>query len=384
MSKDFYSILGVSKTATDTEIKKAYRRMALQFHPDKNKGDKQAEAKFKEMNEAYEVLSDKQKRENYDHFGSAGPGMGGGFDTSGFGGQGFSGQGFDFSQFSGQGGFADIFETFFGAGQGGSGTKKQGPRPGEDIEFQLQLTFEEAAFGIEKELMVTKAATCDNCHGSGAEPGSKSITCQGCRGTGEIRAVRQTLFGQMATSRVCNECYGEGRVHEKKCGVCHGTTRVRKSEKIRVKIPAGVDNESTVRLSGRGEAGVFGGPYGDLYVHIRVQPSKKYIRNGYDVHSELHIHMLQAILGDEIEVETLKGAITLKIPAGTQSGKIFKLKDFGIEKLRSSGTGDHFVKIIVDVPVKLSRKEKELYSELAKESGISSKGKDGFFKKFMG
>jgi molecular chaperone DnaJ len=389
MAKDFYSILGVGKTANDQEIKRAYRKLAMQFHPDKNKGNKESEAKFKEINEAYEVLSDKQKRSNYDQFGAAEPGMGGfggGQGYSGFGGaQGFGGQGFDFSSFTGSGGFADIFESFFGgsgAGAGASSRKKQGPRPGPDIEFQMQLSFEEAAFGVEKELMITKAATCGNCTGTGAEPGSKSVVCPQCNGTGEIRSIRQTLFGQMATSRVCSECYGEGRVHEKKCSVCHGSTRVRKEEKIRVKIPPGVDNDSTVRLSGKGEAGQFGGPYGDLYVHIRVMPSKKFVRNDYDVHSEVHIHLLRAILGDTIEVETLKGAVGLKIPAGTQSGKVFKLKEYGIEKLRGGksgggGFGDHYVKIIVDIPSRLTRKERDLYNSLAKEAGFDKEGKEG-------
>jgi molecular chaperone DnaJ len=379
MAKDYYSTLGISKGASDQEIKKAYRKMALQYHPDKNKGNKESESKFKEVNEAYEVLSDKQKRTNYDQFGAAEPGAQG---FSGFGSQGFSGQGFDFSSFSGSGGFADIFESFFG-GPTAQGGKKRGPKPGEDIEFQLSLSFEEAVFGVEKELMITKSMTCDNCQGSGAEPGSKSVTCPECRGTGEIRAVRQTIFGQMATSRACPNCYGEGRVHEKTCSVCHGATRVRKSEKIKVKIPAGVDNDSTVRLAGRGQSGVFGGPAGDLYVHIRVQPSKKFVRNNYDIHSEAHIHLLQAILGDTIEVETLKGPVGLKIPAGTQSGKIFKLKDFGIEKLRGSGTGDHYVKVIVDIPLKITRKEKELYVQLAKEAGLTPKEKEGFLNKWM-
>ena len=384
MAKDYYSILGVSKTATDQDIKKAYRKLALQHHPDKNKDNKESEAKFKEVNEAYEVLSDKQKRATYDQFGSAGPGFGGG----GFGGgaQGFGAQGFDFSSFNGgAGGFADIFETFFG-GAGGSQRRgaKRGPQAGDDIEFELKLTFEEAAFGVEKELSVTKLVSCSRCHSTGAEPGSKSVTCKTCGGTGEVRVIRQTLFGQMASVNTCSECYGEGRVHEQKCTICNGSTRVRKTEKIRVKIPAGVDNDSTVRLNGKGEDGRFGGPAGDLYVHIRVAPSKVFVRNGYDVHSEAHIHLLQAVLGGSINIQTLKGDMELKVPAGTQSGRVFKLKELGIEKLRSSGLGDHYVKVIVDIPQKISRKEKELYDQLAHEAGLEVKGKDGLFSKFMG
>lgn len=376
MDRDYYEILGISKDATDQDIKKAYRKLAQKYHPDKHKGDKESEKKFKEANEAYEVLSDKQKRSNYDSFGKAGAqGFGGA------GGQGFSDAGFDFSSFSGSGGFADIFETFFGGSAGGGGgSKKRGPKPGSDIEFQIQLSFEEAAFGTEKELMVTKPVGCDHCQGTGAEPGSKSVSCNLCNGTGEIRQVRQTLFGQMATSRPCTECHGEGRVHEQKCTVCQGSTRIKRDEKVKVKIPAGVDNDSTIRLSGKGEAGVFGGPNGDLYVHIRVAPSKKFVRNGYDVHSEVHIHLLQAILGDEIKIDTLKEKIGLKIPAGTQSGKVFRLKDYGIEKLRDSGIGDQYVKIVVDIPGKLSRKERELYLQLAEESKIPLSEKKGFFK----
>ncbi|MBU0668287.1 molecular chaperone DnaJ [Patescibacteria group bacterium] len=375
MAKNYYEVLGVSKNASDLEIKKAYRKLAQQYHPDKHKGDKAAESKFKEANEAYEVLSDKQKRSHYDTFGSAGgQGFGGG---TGFGGaQGFNASGFDFSQFSG-GGFSDIFETFFG-GAGGAKRKRTGPIPGSDIEFQLTISFEEAAFGTEKDLMVTKAVQCDHCHATGAEPGSKSVTCRICNGTGEIRTVRQTLFGQMATSTACNECNGEGRTHEKICTVCHGSTRMKKDEKVRVKIPAGVDNDSTIRLSGKGEAGYLGGGSGDLYIHIRTAPSKKFVRNGYDIHNELHIHLLQALLGDEIEVDTLREKVTLKIPAGTQSGKVFRLKEYGIEKLRGTGKGDQYTKIIVDIPLKLSRKEKDLYLQLAKEAKISTKGKKGF------
>ena len=386
MAKDYYEILGVSKQATDQEIKKAYRKLALQYHPDKNKGNKESEAKFKEINQAYEVLSDKQKRDNYDRFGSEGPqAQGFGGFGQGFGG-GFDGQGFDFGGFGG--GFSDIFETFFGQGMGGRATsKKRGPRPGEDIEFRMTLTFEEAAFGVEKELLVTKAVSCSKCVGTGAEPGSKVVTCQTCGGTGEIRQIKQTIFGQVATSAVCPNCQGEGQIQEKKCTECHGATRVKKEEKIKVKIPAGVDNDSTVRISGKGQAGVYNGPYGDLYVHLKVTPSKKYLRSGYDVHTEEHIHLLQAVLGDEVDVETIHGKLSLKIPAGTQSGKVFKLKEYGIPKLKAEGKGDQYVKIIVDIPTKISKKEKELYSSLAKETGVINKEKtekEGFLSKVLG
>ncbi len=374
--KDYYELLGLSKDASEQDIKKAYRKMALQYHPDKNKGDKAAEEKFKEINQAYETLSDPQKRGNYDRFGQAGAQGFNGFDPSGF-----NASGFDFS--GGAGGFADIFESFFG-GMGGGGQKaKKGPRPGNDIEFQIQLTFEEAAFGVEKELAVTKRVSCKHCNATGAEPGSKSITCDVCHGTGEVRQIRQTLFGQMATSRPCSKCSGEGKIHERSCSICQGQTRVRETEKIKVKIPAGVDSDSTVRLTGKGEAGPLGGQPGDLYVHIKVAPSKTFVRNGYDTHSEMHIHLLQAILGDDIQVDTLSGKVMLNIPAGTQSGKVFKLKEYGIQKLKSQGRGDHYVKVIVDIPLKVSRRERELYNELGKEAGLKNKSKEGFFSKFL-
>ncbi len=378
MAKDYYEVLGVARTATDQEIKKAYRKLALEYHPDKHKGDKTAEAKFKEINQAYETLSDKQKRGQYDQFGHASSqGFGGGSaGGQGFGG-GFNANGFDFSSFSDAGGFADIFETFFGGSTSGQ-RKKNGPRQGDDLEIELTISFEEAVFGAEKELNLTKTATCSHCHGTGAEPGSKAITCPTCGGSGEIRVIRQTLFGQMATSRACNECYGEGRVHEHKCTTCHGATRVREQQKIRVKIPAGVDNDSTIRLSGMGEAGAYNGPAGDLYVHIKVSPSKKFVRNGADVHSEVHVHLLQAVLGDEISIDTLQGSVSLKIPAGSQSGKVFKLKEYGIPKLRSNGKGDHYIKVIVDIPTKLSKRERELYSELSAEGGLHPKKKPWF------
>lgn len=404
MPKDLYEILGVSKTATDQEIKKAYRKLALQYHPDKNKGNKEAETKFKEINQAYEVLSDKQKRTQYDQFGSTGPqgfgGFGGQGGYGGYGGaQGFNAQNFDFSQFGDMGGFADIFETFFGQQTGGGGRrKKRGPTPGDHIEFQMTITFDEAVFGTEKELLLEKTANCDRCKGTGAEPGSKSITCPLCKGTGEIRTMRQTLFGQMATSQICSECYGEGHVHEKKCTLCHGTTRIRKNEKVRVKIPAGVDNGSTIRVSGKGEAGMYGGTYGDLYVHMKVTPSKKFVRNQYDIHTTVNIHLIQAVLGDEVEVETIHGNVKLKIPAGTQSGKVFKLKEYGVQKLQSQEKGDHYVKINVEIPSKLTRKERELYAQLADETGLGEgrggksggrgrggkEGRGGLFGKMMG
>jgi molecular chaperone DnaJ len=375
--KDYYKILGVERNATDTELKKAYRKLALKYHPDKHKGDKDAETKFKDINESYQVLSDKQKRAQYDQFGTS--------DFSGGGAGGFQGfQDFDFSGFSGGGSFSDIFESFFGGGGGGRGrtkSRKRGPIRGNDIEVLVNLTFEEAAFGTQKELEITKPISCEHCKGKGAEPNSKIVDCKSCGGTGEVRSVKNTILGQIATSRPCDECHGEGKIPEKKCTKCHGTTRTRSKENIKVKIPAGIDNGSTIRLSDKGEGGLYGGHSGDLYTHIQVQSSDKFVRNNYDVHSEKEIHLVQAVLGDEIDVETIQGDVKLKIPAGTQSGKVFKISNKGIQKLNSSSLGDHYVKIIVKIPDKVSRKDRELWLGLAKNSGVDPKGaKDGFMK----
>ncbi len=369
MAKDYYDILGISKGADDGEIKKAYRKMAMKYHPDKHKGDKEAEAKFKDINEAYQVLSDSQKRQRYDQFGSAdGPSFGGG----GAGGFDFNGQGF--------GGFSDIFETFFGgAAGGGGGPKRRGPTRGNNIEGSVKLKFEEAAFGCQKELLITKADTCPNCKGEMVEPGTKMKNCDECKGTGEVRSVQNTVFGQMATSRLCSSCEGEGRIPEHKCSQCHGQGRVRKKEKVTVKIPAGIDNDSTIRLSGKGEAGLRGGGHGDLYVHIQVEDHQEFVRKEYNIHSDRHVNVLQAILGDEIEIETLHGKSTLTIPPGTQSNTVFKLAGEGIERLRSSGKGDHYVNVVVDVPKKISKKERELYQQLADEKGLVLKEKKGWF-----
>lgn len=377
-NKDYYQTLGVDKKASEQDIKRAYRKLAQQYHPDKNKGDAGANARFKEINEAYEVLSDKQKRGNYDQFGAAGANFGQGFSGNG---QGFGGFGFDVNDFGGgAGSFSDIFETFFGGGaQRGTKKPKTGARRGNDIEATIELTFEESVFGTEKELQVTKPETCDRCKGQTVEPGSKLVSCAICQGTGEVRSVRHTILGQINTSRVCENCQGQGQVPEKMCTQCHGTGRVRKTEKIRVKIPAGVDDGAVIRLTEKGEAGVKGGQHGDIYAHIRVQRSAKFIRDGFDIHSEQKIHLLQAVLGAEIEIQTIHDKITLKIPHGTQSGKIFKLKEKGVARLNGTGHGDQYVKILVEIPDKITKKEKAMYEELAKEGNIEVKPDKGWF-----
>jgi molecular chaperone DnaJ len=374
MAKDYYKILGVERGANEAEIKKAFRSAARKYHPDQATGDKKAaEAKFKEFAEAYEVLGDKQKRANYDQFGSAGQNFGGG------GGGGFNAGGFDFSgggfNFEG-GGFGDIFETFFGGGSGGG--KSRGPTRGANLEIRVRVKFEDAIFGTTAELKLERLIKCENCRGNGAEPGSKITDCKTCHGTGEVTTTRQTVFGMMKHAAVCPDCNGEGKTYEKKCGICHGTGRARKVEKLKIKIPSGVENGAVIRLAGQGEAGAKGGPAGDLFLQILVEQSREFERRSADIFSTQRISFIEAALGNEIAVKTVHGNVKLKIPAGTQSHTNFKIKGCGAPKLNSSEQGDHIVKILVTTPQKLSKKEKQLFEDLAKESGLKIK-KGGMF-----
>lgn len=354
--KDYYEVLGVSRDADETEIKKAYRKLAKQYHPDMNPGDKDAEAKFKEINEAYAVLSDPQKRKQYDMYGHSG------VDGTGF--EGFSGfGGFDF-------GFEDIFDTFFGGSPFGRTTRrKAGPRRGNDLKYSVEISFVEAAFGTTKEISVTRMQLCHVCGGSGSKPGTKPETCRHCNGTGQIRHVQVTPFGQMVNMRTCEYCHGEGTVITSPCSECHGTGRVQKTSKISIKIPAGIDNGQTISLRGEGEPGINGGPPGDLYVNIRVKPHPIFKREGYDVICEIPVTFTQAALGAELEIPTLEGTIKYTIPEGTQTGTVFRLKNKGIKHLRSNSKGDQLVKVNVEVPTKLSEKQKELLRQFAEISG---------------
>lgn len=358
MSKrDYYEILGISKSASADEIKKAFRKLAVKYHPDKEGGD---ETKFKEASEAYEVLKDAQKRQRYDQFGHAGVGgAGGGGGGNPFEGFGAQGAHFDF----GDGGLGDLFGSFFGGGQ-----RQQSPVRGRDVETSIDLSFEDAIFGVEKDLHLTIDDTCPHCHGTTAEPGHDLKTCDTCKGSGQQTRVMNTIFGAIQQQVTCPTCKGRGKVPEKACTVCRGSGTARTSQTIKIKVPAGVDDGATIRLSERGEA-IANGQKGDLYVNLRVKPHKKFTREGDIILSEEHISMVDAALGTTIEVDTVDGPIAMKIPAGTQSGTDFKLSRHGVPHLRSESRGPHIVSIVVDTPTKLSKKQKELLESFRAQKG---------------
>ncbi|WP_146551272.1 molecular chaperone DnaJ [Rummeliibacillus sp. SL167] len=372
--RDYYEVLGLEKTASKDEIKKAYRKLSKKYHPDLNK-EPGAEEKFKEIAEAYEVLSDDQKRARYDQFGHQDP-------NQGFG--GFSG----FGSTEGFGGFEDIFSSFFG---GGSRTRRDpnAPRKGDDLQYRMTISFEEAVFGKEKEIEIPREETCDTCHGTGAKPGTSKETCPYCNGTGQISETVNTPFGQIVNRRTCSHCQGTGQIIKEKCSTCHGSGTVKKRKKIKVNIPAGVDDGQQLRVSGQGEAGVNGGPAGDLYIVFHVRASDKFERDGDDIYLELPITFAQAALGDEIEVPTIHGKVKMKIPAGTQSGDRFRLKDKGVKNVHGYGNGDQHVIVKIKTPKKLTEKQKELLREFASISGDipdeqSSSLIDKLKKKFKG
>ncbi len=368
MAKDYYAILGISRSASAEEVKKAFRKKAHEFHPDKSHGD---EAKFKEVNEAYQVLSNQEKRQQYDQYGQTfddarrqggGPGAGAGF--GGFGGFGQGG----FQGNVDMGDLGDMFGDLFGFG-GGHSRRSTRQRGGADIQADIQLTFREAAFGVDKQFELLKEVVCDHCKGNGAEPGAKVETCSTCKGQGQVQRVVNSMFGQMAQAVVCPTCDGQGSIPTKKCRVCGGDGRVRRETMIKVSVPAGIDDGERIRLTGQGEAGERGAAAGDLYLRIRVIPDARYERDGANLVSTVHITFSQAALGAKVEVETLDGVVTMKIPSGTQSGKVFRLKDKGIPHLRKRGRGDHLVTVVVDVPTKLSGKRKALLKQLAEIEG---------------
>jgi molecular chaperone DnaJ len=351
MSKrDYYEVLGISKGASADEIKKAFRKAAVQHHPDKEGGD---ETKFKEINEAYEVLKDTSKRQRYDQFGHAGVGGngGGGDPFAGFGGQGQN-INFDFGDM----GLGDIFNSFFG---GGAGPRQSRQARGNDVETNIEITFEQAVFGTEVDLNLSLEDTCEHCKGKTVEPGYEMKSCDECGGSGQVTRVMRTVFGNIQQATVCPKCKGRGRIPEKECTVCHGKGTKRKSQTIGLKIPAGIDDGATIRLREHGEA-IANGPKGDLYVNVRVKPHKQFTREGDLILSEETISMVDAALGATIEVDTVDGPVKMKVPAGTQSGTDFKLTGHGVPHLRRETRGSHIVTVRVETPTKLTKKQQEL------------------------
>jgi molecular chaperone DnaJ len=359
MATDYYELLGVHRNATDAEIKRAYRRLAHEYHPDKNPGNKAAEEKFKEINQAYEVLSDAQKRTYYDQYGTA-PGAQGGPGFGGFG----AGMGMGDI-------FGDIFEEFFGGGRGRTRATE-----GEDVRYNLKISFEDAAFGTTTKILVPRWERCPDCEGTGSKPGTSPVTCTVCHGAGQIR----TQQGFFSISRTCSRCSGEGKIIMDPCNTCRGRKRVERERTLSVKIPAGVETGNTIRLTGEGGLGSYGGPPGDLYVYLAVDEHPLFKREGQDIICDIPIGFAQAALGAEIEVPTLTGTAKLKIPSGTQPGHVFRLRGKGFPHLRGSGSGDQLCKVVVEVPSKLTARQRELLQEF---EGLNSDNATPITKRFF-
>lgn len=365
--RDYYEVLGVSREATSEEIKRAYRNLARRYHPDVNQDDPKAAEKFKEIKQAFDVLGDQEQRLRYDRFGHAAEEAG----SNGFGG------------FSGFGGLGDIFETFFGGGMHTS--RPSGPQRGSDLRYDLEITLQDVAFGLETTINMERIETCETCRGSGAKPGTSPATCTACHGSGQQQVVRNTAFGRFVSVKTCDACLGVGQIVKERCPDCHGRGRRERERKIEIKVPPGVDSGVTLRVSGEGESGWRGGPPGDLLIFLKVRPHELFKREGSDIILEVPVSFAQAALGTEIEVPTLDGKARLKVPEGTQPGTFFRLRGKGIPYLRGHGRGDQHVKISVKIPQKLSAKEKELLYEYARltgeevappDKGIFSKVKD--------
>src|SRR6056297_3061782 len=354
--KDYYDILGVDKDADQKEIKKAYRKLAKKYHPDMNKDDPQASEKFKEISEAYDILSDPNKRKRYDQYGHSG----------------INEEDFNFDDFArgGFGGLDDIFDMFFGGGMGGMGmNRRQGPQEGSDLQYRLEINFEEAAFGTKKEITIPRTEECSNCNGTGAKPGTEVKTCPRCNGQGRIRISQKTPFGQFMQTKTCDRCNGTGKVVSTPCPKCNGTGKVRRHRNLTVNIPAGVDDGTRLRMANEGEAGDRGAASGDLYIIVQVKSHNIFERKGDDIYCEVPINFVQATLGDEIKVPTLDGKVKFTIPEGTQPGTTFRLKDKGIPHLNRHGRGDEYIKAKVIIPKHLSQEQKDLLKEFAELSG---------------
>ncbi|MBI2887937.1 MAG: molecular chaperone DnaJ [Chloroflexi bacterium] len=364
IKRDYYEVLGIERGASEEEVKKAFRRLAFQYHPDRNK-EAGAEDRFKEINEAYEVLSDPEKRSQYDRYGHDGL-------------QGALGRGFE--GFEGFGGFGDIFDAFFG---GTAGRARNAPQQGRDLQYPLELRLEEAAFGAEKELEVPRIERCAHCRGSRSEPGSQPVRCTTCNGSGEVRRAQQSIFGQFVNVAMCPTCRGEGQRITSPCSACGGAGRQQVSKKIRVTIPPGVDDSTQIRLTGEGDAGVRGGPPGNLYVVLSIRPHELFQRQDDHILYTLPINVVQAALGATLEVPTLDGPVPLKVPPGTQTGAVFRLRGHGVQHLRGSGRGDEIVSIQVVVPERLTERQRQLFADLAAtfEEEERASGERGFFDK---
>ena len=363
--RDYYEVLGIQKGANEAEIKKAYRKLAKKYHPDANPDNKESEAKFKEVTEAYEVLSDANKRAAYDRYGHAAFEQGGGAGAGGFGG-GFGG----FGGFDGDIDLGDILNSMFGGGFGGGRRRPRGPQPGADIRQTIQISFEEAAFGCEKEISINTSETCPTCNGSKAKPGTTTTTCSKCHGTGRIVVTQRTIMGMMQTEQTCDACHGEGKMVKEPCQTCHGHGKVRTVKKVTVSIPAGIDNGQTLRLSGKGEVGDVGAPAGDLLITVAVRNHEVFERRGNDVYMRMPISFVQAALGAELSIPTLDGNVKFDIAAGTQTSTTFRLQGKGIPSLRNSRVrGDQYVEVYVVIPKHLTERQKELLKEFEPEAG---------------
>ena len=370
--RDFYEVLGVSRGASDDEIKKAYRKLAKQYHPDLNPGDKTAEAKFKEINEAYEILTDKDKRSRYDQFGHAGVDPNFGAGGGGFG-------GFNMGDID----LGDLFGSFFGGGFGGAQrANPNAPRRGENLRTAVTISFEEAAFGCEKEITVTRSEPCQTCHGNGCAPGTTAEVCPDCHGTGSIRIQRGGGAFTFATSAPCTRCQGTGRIIHTPCPDCHGEGSVRKQRKLTVTIPAGIDNGQAISLRGQGGAGVNGGPAGDLLISVTVRPSDKFRREGAAVYYDQPVSFAQAALGAKLTIPTIDGNVEYTMPRGTQPGTTFRLRGKGFPSVNGRGRGDQFVTVRVEVPTSLTREQEEALNAFAEAMGEEeAEGGKGFFDK---
>lgn len=377
-SKDYYDILGISKDANDDDIKRAYRKLAKQYHPDaNNSGDKAAaEAKFKEINEAYSILSDKTKRSQYDRFGSN-------FEQAGFGGGAGGFGGFDFSGFGGMGvdiDLDDILGSVFGGGFGSS-AKKTGPSKGADLRYNMNITFEEAAFGTEKDINISRNEPCETCSGTGAKPGTSQVTCDKCGGRGKIQVTQNTIMGTFSTVKTCDKCGGEGKITPNPCEKCSGKGTVRKNIKIKINIPAGIDNGQAISLRGEGDIGKKGGQRGDLFVVVNVAPHKIFKRSGFDIYADIAVPFTKLVLGGTIKVPTLEGEEDLNIPEGTQADTKFKLRDKGIPNIHGRGRGVIEYTIKVDIPKKLTDDQRKILVDFANANGddVNTTRKKNFF-----